>query len=116
MLTTNARSLIRQPALTEFLAPATPIHRRRRVDFDMALLVLTSGLYRLMARRMRGYADGQARQIFQDLIDMPADIAITDHEIWVRFHRRAHLDRSTGRRPVVERTRAAPRDIALGRS
>jgi hypothetical protein len=34
-----------------------------------------------MARRMRGRNDGQARQIFGDLIDMPADIAITDNEI-----------------------------------
>jgi hypothetical protein len=31
------------------------------------------------------------RQIFRDLIDMPADIAITGHEVIVRFHRRAHL-------------------------
>jgi hypothetical protein len=62
-----------------------------KVDFDMALLVLASGLYRLMARRMRGYHDAQARQIFRDLIDMPADIAITASEITVRFHRRAHL-------------------------
>jgi len=62
-----------------------------KVDFDMALLVLASGLYRLMARRMRGYDDAQARQIFRDLIDMPADIKITDQEITVRFHRRAHL-------------------------
>jgi hypothetical protein len=62
-----------------------------KVDFDMALLVLASGLYRLMARRMRGYQDAQARQIFRDLIDMPADIAITEKEITVRFHRRAHL-------------------------
>jgi len=62
-----------------------------KVDFDMALLVLASGLYRLMARRMRGYDDAQARQIFRDLIDMPADVAITDNEITVRFHRRAHL-------------------------
>jgi transposase len=62
-----------------------------KVDFDMALLVLASGLYRLMARRMRGYDDAQARQIFRDLIDMPADIAITETEITVRFHRRAHL-------------------------
>jgi hypothetical protein len=30
-----------------------------------------SGLYRLIARRMRGYDDAQARQIFRDLIDMP---------------------------------------------
>jgi hypothetical protein len=62
-----------------------------KIDFDMALLVLASGLYRLMARRMRGYDDAQARQIFRDLIDMPADVAITDHEVRVRFHRRAHL-------------------------
>jgi hypothetical protein len=62
-----------------------------KVDFDMALLVIASGLYRLMARRMRGYDDAQARQIFRDLIDTPADVAITDDEIRVRFHRRAHL-------------------------
>src|SRR5229473_236163 len=62
-----------------------------KVDFDMALLVLASALYRIMARRMRGYDDAQARQIFRDLIDMPADVAITDHEVSVRFHRRAHL-------------------------
>jgi transposase len=62
-----------------------------KVDFDMALLVIASGLYRLMARRMRGYDDAQARQIFRDLIDMPANVAITETEITVRFHRRAHL-------------------------
>src|SRR6266849_3750435 len=62
-----------------------------KVDFDMALLVIASGLFRLMARRMRGYDDAQARQIFRDLIDMPADVAITEREITVRFHRRAHL-------------------------
>jgi len=62
-----------------------------KVDFDMALLVLASCLYRMMARRMRGYDDAQARQIFRDLIDMPADVAITENEIRVRFHRRAHL-------------------------
>jgi len=62
-----------------------------KVDFDMALLVLASGLYRLMAGRMRGYDDAQARLIFRDLIDMPADVAIADGEVRVRFHRRAHL-------------------------
>jgi hypothetical protein len=62
-----------------------------KVDFDMALLVITSGLYRLMATRMRGYADTQARQIFRDLIDLPADVTVTETEVLVRFHRRAHL-------------------------
>ena len=62
-----------------------------KVDFDMALLVLASGLYRLLARRMRGYADAQARHIFRDLIDTPADVSVTDSEVRVHFHRRAHL-------------------------
>jgi hypothetical protein len=62
-----------------------------KVDFDMALLVLGSGLYRLMARHMRGYDDAQARQIFRDLIDMSADVAITEREVTLRFRQRAHL-------------------------
>jgi len=62
-----------------------------KVDFDMALLVIASGLYRLLAKRMRGYSDAQARQIFRDLIDMPADVKIQDNRIEVKFHRRAHL-------------------------
>ena len=62
-----------------------------KVDFDMALLVIASGLYRLLAKRMRGYADAQARHIFRDLIDMPADVRITEDEVHVHFHRRAHL-------------------------
>lgn len=62
-----------------------------KVDFDMALLVLASGLYRLVAERMRGYGEAQARQIFRDLIDMPADVEIGEKEVSVSFHRRAHL-------------------------
>ena len=62
-----------------------------KVDFDMALLVLASGLYRLVAQRMRGYGDAQARQIFRDLIDMPADVEVSGKEVTVSFHRRAHL-------------------------
>ena len=62
-----------------------------KVDFDMALLVLASGLYRLIAQRMRGYADAQARQIFRDLINMPADVTVSEKEVEVSFHRRAHL-------------------------
>ena len=62
-----------------------------KVDFDMALLVIASGLYRLLARTMRGYADAQARQIFRDLIDMPATVEVTKSEVVVQFHRRAHL-------------------------
>ena len=62
-----------------------------KVDLDMALLVLASGLYRLLAQRLRGYADAQARQIFRDLIDLPATITVSDKEVEVSFHRRSHL-------------------------
>jgi len=62
-----------------------------KVDFDMALLVIASSLYRLLARTMRGYADAQARQIFRDLIDMPATVDVTETGVTVDFHRRAHL-------------------------
>ena len=62
-----------------------------KVDFDMALLVIASGLYRLLAHTMRGYADAQARQIFRDLLDMPATVEITRTGVVVEFPRRAHL-------------------------
>jgi hypothetical protein len=62
-----------------------------KVDFDMALLVMASGLYRRLARRMRGYRDAQARQLFRDIVDSPATITITEGGVLVQFHRRAHL-------------------------
>ena len=62
-----------------------------KVDFDMSLLVVASGLYRLLADRMRGYGDAQARQIFRDIVAMPATITVTEKEVEVSFHRRSHL-------------------------
>jgi len=62
-----------------------------KVDFDMALLVMASGLYRLLAGRMRGYEDAQARQIFRDIVETPATATVTDREVVVAFHRRSHL-------------------------
>jgi len=62
-----------------------------KVDFDMTLLVVASGLYRLLAGRMRGYGDAQARQTFRDLVAMPATVTVTEHEVEVSFHRRSHL-------------------------
>ena len=63
----------------------------RKSDRPTAIPVVASGLYRLFARRMRGYADAQARQIFRDLLDMPADVTIAAGGVHVKFHRRAHL-------------------------
>ena len=77
-----------------------------KVDFDMTLLVIASGLYRRLAQRMRGYAECQARQIFRDLVDMPADVTITESEVRVRFHRRAHL-------PIIAASGLLDRPVAV---
>lgn len=62
-----------------------------KVNFDMALLVLAAGLYRILATKMRGYADAQARTVFRDLLDTPADVEIAEEHVLIRFHSRAHL-------------------------
>ena len=95
LITRYAQRMLIENALSDavrfFHADALSSSVGFKVDYDMALLVVASALYRLMARRMRGYADSQARQIFRDLIDMPADVLTENGEIRVRFHRRAHL-------------------------
>ncbi len=62
-----------------------------KVDFDMALLVIASGLYRLLGRQMRGYSEAQARVIFRDIVDIPAQVSITNAEVAVQLQRRSHL-------------------------
>jgi len=95
LITRYARRMLIENALADavrfFHIDALSSSVGLKVDFDMALLVLASGLYRMMAHRMRGYDDAQARQIFRDLVDMPADVIVTDTEVRLRFHRRAHL-------------------------
>jgi len=77
-----------------------------KVDLDMALLVIASGLYRLLSQRMRGYADAQARLIFRDLIEMPANVSVSDDEVEVSFHRRTHL-------PIILASGLMDRPIAV---
>jgi hypothetical protein len=95
LLTRYAQRMLIENALSDavrfFHIDALSSEEGLKVDFDMTLLVIASGLYRLLAERMRGYADAQARQIFRDLIDMPADVVVTDQEVMVSFHRRTHL-------------------------
>lgn len=62
-----------------------------KIDFDMALMVICSAIYRRLAQAMRGYSDAQARQVFRDIINIPADIVVQPNEVCVRLHRRAHL-------------------------
>jgi len=62
-----------------------------KVDFDMALLVIASGLYRLLAEKMRGYRDAHAGRVFRDLINIPATVTVGEADVQVHLHRRAHL-------------------------
>jgi hypothetical protein len=62
-----------------------------KVDFDMALLVIASGLYRQLADKMRGYQDAQARRIFRDLINIPATVTVSASEVKVEFRPKAHM-------------------------
>ena len=87
MLIENALS----DAVRFFHANALSSSVGMKVDFDLALLVIASGLYRRLATFMRGYSDAQARQIFRDLVDMPASVKVSPEQVEVTFLRRAHL-------------------------
>jgi hypothetical protein len=95
LITRYARRMLIENALSDavrfFHMDALSSGIGLKVDLDMALLVIASGLYRLLGRRMRGYRDAQARQIFRDIVEMPANVSILEDRVEVRFHRRAHL-------------------------
>jgi len=95
LITRYAQRMLIENALSDavrfFHANALSSSVAMKVDFDLALLVIASGLYRRLAKGMRGYSDAQARQIFRDLIDMPATVEVSPKQVTVTFHRRAHL-------------------------
>jgi hypothetical protein len=63
---------------------------RIKVDFDVTLTEMASGLYRRLARGLSGYETAKARQIFRHFLDTPAQIDISDKRVLVTFPKRAH--------------------------
>jgi hypothetical protein len=62
-----------------------------KVDLDLQLTLLASGLYRLLGRRIgHGYERAKSKGLFEDFINATAKVSIRDHEIEVRFQKRAH--------------------------
>ncbi|MBE7502191.1 MAG: hypothetical protein HS113_18205 [Verrucomicrobiales bacterium] len=61
-----------------------------KVDFDVALTEIASGLYRLLARQLNGYATAKARQIHRHFLDTPARIEIGERRVEVQLPKRAH--------------------------
>lgn len=62
-----------------------------KVNCDLQLTIMASSLYRLLGAKVgNGYAEAKADHIFRDLVDATALVTLTDTEIAVRFHKRAH--------------------------
>ena len=60
------------------------------VDFSILLTVLGNMLYHLLARRLPGFQDATAKQIYRKFINSSGQIHVKDKEIVVQLGRRAH--------------------------
>lgn len=62
-----------------------------RVDLDLKLTLMASGLYRLLAYRLgNGYKTAKTRTLYQRFVDAAATINVTEQEIIVKFQKRAN--------------------------
>ena len=61
-----------------------------KVDFDMVLTVIATGLYRLLGTRLHGFEHAKARQIFRRFLDTRAKVDVSPDGVRVRLPRRAH--------------------------
>ncbi len=63
---------------------------RLKIDFDVTLTEVASGLYRMPGRRLHGYEAGHSRQLFRHLLNTRAEVEITDKRVEVTLPKRAH--------------------------
>ena len=69
------------------LSAAVPM----RIDLDLQLTLMASGLYRLLAVRIgNGKQTAKSRTLFRNFIKAPADITVDSDSIDVRIGRRAN--------------------------
>ena len=62
-----------------------------KIDFDLQITLMAAALYRLMAGKIgREYERAQAKKIFRNMLDVSADVVITDDEVIVTLDKRAH--------------------------
>jgi hypothetical protein len=61
-----------------------------KVDFDLILTVIATGLYRLLGTRLHGFEHAKARQIFRRFLDTHAKVDVSPDGVRVRLPRRAH--------------------------
>jgi hypothetical protein len=69
------------------LSSAVPM----KVSCDLQLTLMASSLYRLLGERIgNGYSTAKSQHIFRDFINATAHVLIGEHDITVRFQKRAH--------------------------
>lgn len=62
-----------------------------KVTCDLQLTLMASSLYRLLARKVgNGYETAKAAHIFRDLLHGTALVTLTDSQVIIRMHKRAH--------------------------
>jgi len=54
---------------------------RLKIDFDVTLTEVASGLYRMLGRRLAGYESAHSRQLFRHFLNTPAEVEIADNRV-----------------------------------
>jgi hypothetical protein len=76
-----------------------------KVDFDLQITLMASGLYRLMAERIgRDYVKTQAKTLFRQLLDTGASVEIGERDVTVILDKRSHNPFLVGSRLADEPT------------
>ena len=63
---------------------------RFKIDFDVVLTEVATGLYRMLGRLLPGYESAKARPLFRHFLNTPGQVQITDHQVEVVLPKRAH--------------------------
>jgi hypothetical protein len=63
---------------------------RLKVDFDVTLTEVATGLFRMLARQLPGYEAARGHQIFRHFLDLSAQVEINDRRVEVTLPKRAH--------------------------
>jgi transposase len=62
-----------------------------KINCDVLLTLMASSLYRLLGVKVgNGYETAKSKHIFRDLVNATANLSITENDIAVHFHKRAH--------------------------
>jgi len=61
-----------------------------QVDLDLMLTLVANGLYRQLARQLKGFEAVQPKQVFRRFLNTPARVCVSKREVHVSIRRCAH--------------------------